>query len=173
MRRRRDRIDQPEGDTKARPRRHRLRPAAVAVSAVVLVLVPAACGSDDADHASPPLGTGAGVFGALPRYPGSDAVGARTSADGVTVRSFSVSNTTPEQILTWYVAELPDAGWSVLEDPGPEAKTWRGTWQRDRRRLLISAAPAPTIDDKGASVGNEVQYSLTLGDPGAPVAPGD
>jgi hypothetical protein len=47
---------------------------------------------------------------------------------------------------------------------------WRGVWERANRRLLVSAAPAPTFEQDPADIEQTTtQYSLTLGEPGARV----
>ncbi len=47
---------------------------------------------------------------------------------------------------------------------------WRGEWERDGHRLLVSAAPAPTAEGHPGDIESETtQYSLTLGDKGVAV----
>ncbi len=130
------------------------------------------CGSGSSGETQPAPDTSTfteGAFDTLPHYPRSDPAGPITRQDGVTVRSYTASSTTPERVLVWYGEQLH--GWQVVTPPHAVGTVaWRGEWQRDRRRLLVSAAPSPTAEDHPGDIESETtQYSLTLGDEGVAV----
>jgi hypothetical protein len=140
---------------------------------VVLVaatlLTGAACDGGDSSPTQPaPRNTRVqdGLFDRIPRYPRSDPFAPASEQEGVTVQSFGVPGTTPEVVLDWYADELE--GWTIVRRPqpfGPSA--WRGVWEREDQRLLVSAGPAPTFEQDPADIEQSTtQYSLTLGEPG-------
>ncbi len=137
-------------------------------------LATAACGSGSGSNpAQPRPGSSkfsTGRFGDLPQYPRADPTGPRTHEQGVTVRTYSVRDLTPKRLMQWYTDSLRADGWATVAAAHPEGKIWRGEWKQQRQHLLVSASAAPTITGDSARVGNTIQYSLSLGDPGVPVA---
>ncbi len=153
----------------------RRRAPGFALWAVVVLLaatVAAGCGSSGTSSSTQPAAQSStfskDTFASIPRYPGSSATGPRSRKAGVTVRSFEVSGATPRQILRWYVSQLDS--WELIQPPEATGSTdWRGEWQRNHRRLLVSAAPTPALENE-ASVATTTQFSLELGDPGVKVS---
>lgn len=138
----------------------------IAVAVIVAVAVALGACSDDAttqDGAQPAPGVTQfaeeGAFDDLPRHPRSRAVSERTEEDGVTVQSFTVRNSTPEQVLEWYAVTLEEDGWVVVEEPQFLGATdVRGTWVKDGMQLRVSSGPQPALSDDDPVV----QYSLLL-----------
>lgn len=137
-----------------------------------LFLAAAACGDADDEapdpeaQPAPDVSTFAeGSFDDLPRHPRSDPVSARRETEGVVAQSFTVRNTTAEEVLDFYVRtlrELPVR--SEAQEIGED--TWRGIWETaDGDVLIVSATQEPQADDEppGAPGDNDVQYSLSLG----------
>ncbi len=109
-----------------------------------------------------------GVFDNIRRYPGSTPIGPKRHTQGVTVRSFVVSSEVPRQVVTWFGDHLD--GWTVVRAPAAYGtKAYRGVWERNGRRLLVSSAPAPTVENQSAQLRAKTQYTLTLGDAGVAV----
>ena len=141
----------------------------------VCALAAAACGSGAASSnpAQPRPDSSkfaTGRFDDLPRYPRADATGPRSHEHGVTVRTYEVHDLTPERLMQWYTDSLRADGWATVTAAHPEGQIWRGEWRQRHQRLLVSASAAPALGSDTARVGNTIQYSLTLGDPGVPVA---
>lgn len=147
-------------------RRTQPRAVTVGVCAVVSVLAVAACDSERrSDQGQDNISTEErNRFEKLPRHPRSDPLGELTEVDGSLVRSFTTENTTPATVIQYLTTALENRGWEAVEGPhrvGPVA--FRGTWTRERSQVLVSAGPAPTVDQDDASVNDlEVQYSFTL-----------
>jgi hypothetical protein len=142
------------------------------VFAAVVVLATAACGDDDARPAQPaPRNTRfeRGLFDEIPRYPRSDPLAPASEQKGVVVQSFGVQGTEPDTVLDWYADQL--SGWANVRRPEPFGRqAWRGVWEREDQRLLVSAGPAPTFEQDPADIEQTTtQYSLTLGKPGVRV----
>ncbi len=150
------------------------RPARLVVMGIGVLLcasVAAACdsgGSSGSTQPAPHTSTfSKGAFDSIPRYPGSSAAGGRSHDKGVTVQSFEVSSATPRAVLQWYASRLKS--WDLIQRPEASGSAdWRGEWQRNQRRLLISAAPSPALGNPASAV-STTQFSLELGDPGASV----
>ncbi len=127
----------------------------------VLLLVFAGCSPGDRDaqprNVRPAFGEGA--FDVIPRFPRSNPVGKPTEVDDHMAQSFEAQRTTPEQVLRFY-AERLDA-WRNVVPVHRKDKTWLGEWQRDDRRLRVTAAPAPKLEGGGDDEAG-VQYSLEL-----------
>ena len=104
-----------------------------------------------------------GIFEGIPRYPRSEPVGPRREVSGATVRTWSVRNATPEQVLQFYADTLVADAWREMEAPHAVNKSWRGSWRRQGATLQVSAGPAPAIEQpEPASPDPIVQYSFTL-----------
>lgn len=137
-------------------------PGICAAAAVFAAVVLGACGSSS----SPPRAQPApdvtvfrtGGFDQLPRYPRTQEVSQQTSKSGVVSQSFSVSNTTPEQVLQFYSDHL--VGWQVTEPVhAVGTDVYRGAWVKGDRELLVTSSKAPTISNGEPAV----EYSLELG----------
>ncbi len=99
-----------------------------------------------------------GNFDQLPRYPRSQDLNQDTAKNGVVAQTFSVANTTPQQVLQFYGDHL--AGWQVAEAARSiGSNAYRGAWVKGDRELLVSASGAPTLSQQQPVV----QYSLELG----------
>jgi hypothetical protein len=127
-----------------------------------------ACSSDGADTVSTSTtdvivdgnDTASGTFESIPRYPGSEPVGALEGKDGATTQSFQVSSASPQQVMDFYERNL--GGWDTVEAPsdlGPsDQATMRGQWRLGMNVLTVSSSSAPGLGD------NSTQYSLSLTD---------
>jgi hypothetical protein len=147
---------------------HRSRHGVLAVLVATSILI-GACGDGSSSPSQPAARDTHGEEGLLdriPRYPRSEPLARASEQGGVTVQTFGVEGTTPEQVLDWYRDEL--AGWTSVRRPRPFGRTaWRGVWERQDQRLLVSAGPAPTLEQDPADIEQTTtQYSLTLGEPG-------
>lgn len=137
--------------------------------ALAVGLLVACGGSQDEPEAQPsPGGTGfvEGRFDELPVPPRAEALGPRRETDGVLARSWSVRDTTPDEVLQFYETGLPD--WTVTSAPRSIGDGAQGLWRRGGEQLRVTATPAPTADqDEGAGTDPaEVQLSLQLSEPG-------
>ncbi len=145
------------------PQATRLRRAAVLTALIGLgALLLVACGSGGGrPQAQPSPGDSVfrgGDFDQLPRYPGSGTLNQPTKKADVVAETFSVSNTTAQQVLQYYGDHL--VGWTATEPVqsiGPDA--YRGAWTKGSRELLVSGSRAPTLSQNQPVV----QYSLELG----------
>lgn len=142
------------------------RAAALLIAGVALVLL-AACGGGGGHPQAQPAPDvtvfRGGSFDQLPRYPRSDELNKAGETNGVVTQSFSVSNTTPEQVLTFYHDHL--VGWSAVSPvEATGADSYRGTWVKGDKELRVTAAKAPTLSQREPVV----QYSLELGPPRSP-----
>lgn len=105
-----------------------------------------------------PAGDLLSVFNGLPRVPDSEPLSSRAEGADSVARTFEASGRTPEDVLSFYEAELQGDGWTVTSPPGPVGEgTWRGEWTGHGARLVISASRQPADDSERPS-----QYSLTL-----------
>lgn len=150
----------------ARRRQRGIGPLVAAAFALVLVV---GCGGDaDAPEAQPAPAVSVfaeGDFGEIPLHPRSDPAGPRSEKADVTTRSYVARGAAPEQVLRFYEDNL--VGWTVVEPVRRDDDTYRGTWERDGRVLLVSAGPAPTVDTRPGDAGQAaVQYNLQLGPAG-------
>jgi hypothetical protein len=95
----------------------------------------------------------AGELAGVPKPPGTVAFGPPTMTNGVATQSFKVTALPPGSVLRFYLDNLPAQGWTRGE-PLTQAvdKTWRATWIRPGRRLLVTAEP--DVDD-GTGNGND------------------
>lgn len=136
---------------------------------VVSVLAPAAllagCGDDVAGDAQPEAQPAPDVsvfsegdFDGLPVPPLADPVGPRSEYEDVTARSFTVRNTTPEEVVEFYDTALGDWTKQGSEDVGTAI---RSDYEKGGRGLRVTVQRAPTIEDDAA----ELQLSLQLGPP--------
>lgn len=97
-----------------------------------------------------------GTFDDIPLPRGATEIGTKTEEDGVITQSFSVTATGPDLVMDFFVGELADRGWvSVVPVEARGADTLFGAWERDGRRLEVSAGPAPGIAD-------DTQFNLVL-----------
>lgn len=141
---------------------------------VVLLLAGAvlgACGSDDGSRdrgdAQPAPGVTTfadGDFADIPLPPRAEPAGERSEQQGVVVQSFFVRDRTAEEVLQLYGTYFEGEGVATLLPPEPFGNdAWRGRWLLDGRELLVSAAPAPSVDDGEVEHADVVtQMSLEL-----------
>ncbi len=130
----------------------------VGLGALLLVACGSGGGGPQAQPAPGDTVFRGGDFDQLPRYPGSGNLNQPTKKADVVAETFSVSNTTPQQVLQYYTDHL--VGWTATEPVqsiGPDA--YRGAWTKGRRELLVSGSRAPTLSQNQPVV----QYSLELG----------
>ena len=138
------------------------------ILAAVMVSVVGSCGGGaEEPEAQPAPGvtrfTEDGIFDTIPTYPRSDPLGPRREVRDATVRTWSVRNATPEQVLRFYADALVADEWDEMEAPHAVNKSWRGSWRRQGATLQVSAGPAPTVEQpEPASPDPIAQYSLTL-----------
>lgn len=126
-----------------------------------------ACG-DDRNVAAPTGGAGdtqpppgasfstSSAFDDLPLPPDAMEIGAKTEKDGAISQSFGVTATRPDVVMNFFVGALADQGWALVtpvEQRG--TNSLYGAWDRDGRRLEVSAGPAPGIAD-------DTQFNLVL-----------
>jgi len=120
-----------------------------AVAALLGALLIGACGSvATTKPAQPAPGDSvfrAGDFDQLPRYPRSQDLNQDTAKNGVVAQTFSVANTTPQQVPQFYGDHL--AGWQVAEAArsiGPNA--YRGAWVKgDPLSVKIRRGTRPAV----------------------------
>jgi hypothetical protein len=97
-----------------------------------------------------------GTFDDIPLPSGATEIGTRTEEDGAITQSFAVTSTSPDIVMDFFVGALADQGWVPVEPVGSRgANSLFGAWDRDGRRLEISAGPAPAIAD-------DTQFNLVL-----------
>jgi hypothetical protein len=139
-------------------------PSLLAIAALALPIA-GACGSGDevpgpSGHSKASTSAEA-VFDEVPVHPLADPVGSRSAQRGIVEQSYRTRNTTKEALFRWYGEHLD--GWNPESAPAPtgaSGSSWKATWLRDERRLVITASDAPTLgDSKGDPT---VQYSLSL-----------
>jgi hypothetical protein len=98
-----------------------------------------------------------GDFDAIPIARGATEVSEKTERDGVVTQSFTVTATSPQEIMEYYSSQLPDLGWQEVE-PVRETGTdsLAAAWVQGDDRLEISALLAQGVDDE------RTQFSLVL-----------
>jgi hypothetical protein len=125
------------------------------------------CGDDSND--APPNGAGgdaqptpgetfytAGTFDDVPLPRGATEIGTKTERDGAITQSFSVTATSPVVVMDFFVEALADREWVPVEPVESRGvNSLFGAWDRDGRRLEVSAGPAPGIAD-------DTQFNLVL-----------
>lgn len=152
-----------------------LRKLSVAIAATVLAIAGflAGCGDGDSGPEAQPAqdeaGFDEGVFGDLPLYPRSTALGEVARTDDTVSRSYRAAGASPAMVLEFYEDSLVD--WEVVKAPEQigAASTMRGVWRDGSLELTVSATEGPTVpQDDGATGGNPEasQYSLSLRDVG-------
>lgn len=148
--------------------RHR-RWAAVAVAALLPL---AACGDDDPgttadidggdeqDDAQPSPGGTAftdAEFDDIPIPRGATEAGQQTERDGVVAQSFTVTETSPTQIMEIFVSTLAERGWDNVEPVrSTGTDSFAAAWVQGDDRLEISALLAQGVEDE------RTQFSLVL-----------
>jgi len=146
------------------------------VSALVAVagLTFAACGDDaegdaDADvvadeeqqDAQPTPGSGTlfteGDFDAIPVPRGATEQTDKTERDGAVSQSFTVSATSPEQIMEFFVVQLSEDGWEIIEEVrSTGTDSYAAAWVQGQDRLEVSALLAQGVEDE------RTQFSIVL-----------
>jgi hypothetical protein len=97
-----------------------------------------------------------GTFDNVPLPSGATEIGTKTEQDGAITQSFSVTATGPDLVMDFFVGALADRGWVPVEPVQSRgADSLFGAWERDGRRLEVSAGPAPGIAD-------DTQFNLVL-----------
>jgi hypothetical protein len=146
------------------------RPHRSAVVAAVALLALAACGDDSPgatadggaarEDASPTPGGSvftAAEFDDIPSPRGATEAGGQTERDGVVTQSFTVTETSPEQIMDVFVTTLAERGWDNVESVrSTGTDSYAAAWVQGDDRLEISALLAQGIEDE------RTQFSLVL-----------
>jgi hypothetical protein len=89
-----------------------------------------------------------GTFDDISLPAGATEVGTKTEEDGAITQSFAVTSTGPDLVMDFFVETLGEQGWIPVEPVEPRgADTLFGAWDRNGRRLEVSAGPAPGIAD--------------------------
>lgn len=98
-----------------------------------------------------------GDFDAIPIARGATEASERTEREGAISQSYTVSATSPTQIMEYYVESLPDFGWEAVE-PVRETGTdsYAAAWVQGSDRLEISALLAQGVEDE------RTQFSVVL-----------
>lgn len=146
--------------------RTRIRSALrAATSALVAVLLVAACGGDDGPEAQPdPSGTGfvEQSFDELPLPPRARPLGPVQQEDEGLSRTWGVRNTTAEEVLDFYDRNL-DERWEQRWPVRQVGDGYRGEWRDGGTRLRVSSVRAPTASGEPAAPDAPVvQLSLQL-----------
>lgn len=135
----------------------------MAAGLLVLLVPIAGCGDgseDEGTQPAPDVGAVAhGELGDLPAYPRSEPIGARSEKDGVVTQSFSVAGATPEQVISFYVGELPGLGWVPAEPAHREDTASRVDFVRGDMRLEVTAT---SLAGRAGPEEATVQYSLVV-----------
>jgi hypothetical protein len=96
------------------------------------------------------------TFDDIPLPSGATEIGTKTESDDAITQSFSVTATNPDQVMDFFVGALADRGWVPVDPVESRGVTSLfGAWDRDGRRLEVSAGPAPGIAD-------DTQFNLVL-----------
>ncbi len=162
----------------SRPTRFSIRRCHGIAACALVTIVLVACGDDSPDaetesdgpQAVPSPGievfTG-GEFDDIALPGGASEVGTKSEIGGAIAQSFGVRATSPEGVMDFFGRSLSESGWVVVE---PVSSTGTnaldGSWERDGRRLEISAVTATGVADE------DTQFSVVLLDstvPGADV----
>lgn len=140
----------------------------------VAALALASCGDDaegDADaevvddqeqqDAQPTPGSGtlftAGDFDAIPVPRGATEQTDKTERDGAVSQSFTVSATSPQQIMEFFVVQLAERGWDNVEEVrSTGTDSYAAAWVQGQNRLEISALLAQGFEDE------RTQFSIVL-----------
>jgi len=125
------------------------------LAAVPALVVAAGCagGSARQPEAAPVVD----ARGDLPTYPGAEPAGVSERDDGTLVRRFRAPGATPREVMAFFGTRLPR--WQVEDAVAPVGPaTYRASWSRQGRRLVLVARPAPSV------VPGTVDYSLALRD---------
>ena len=156
----------------------RTSPRRLSASVAVAALALTSCGDDaagDADDAAgadvvadeeqqdaqptPGSGTGfsEGDFDAIPIPRGATEQTEQTERDGVVTQSFTVTATSPEQIMEFFSVQLVEDGWEAVEEVRTTGTdSFAGAWVQGENRLEVSALLAQGVDDERS------QFSLVL-----------
>lgn len=138
------------------------------VMGVAALAIGGACGGDPEPpqaQPSPDVTTfESGTLGSLPLHPRSEPVGAPSTEDGSSTRSYLTVGADPRTVLSFYEAELPAQGWNAVgpvEDIGTES--FIGRWTKDGELLTVSATRAQGVEGSSpASDEVKTQYSLSV-----------
>ena len=136
------------------------------IAVAAIVIAGSACSPSDEGTQPRPDATafGQGDYGDIPLHPRSEALTPPNEEDGNVARSYSVRNTTPEDVLGFYEAQL--AEFELVEEPASiGANTFRGRWQLDQDRVVtVSATLSSSLSGAADSADTDVvtQYSLSL-----------
>jgi hypothetical protein len=118
-----------------------------------------------------------GVFDTLPRLTRMRAIGPASRKDGVTTRTYRVASEPARHAIETYGQQLRQSSqpWRVVQDAQQVGEnTYESVWQRNEYTLVVTASPAPTLQDGAEAIG-VTQLSLQLYDPGttaSTLAPG-
>lgn len=123
------------------------------------------CGDDERVPEAQPSrwnGPTEGTFDDIPLLPASRPVSEVSEKRDVTAQSYVVRNTTPERVIAFYVDNLE--GWTMIGEveQGDTGDTYRAKWRDEGFELIVSASPAPTLEEPGEV---RTQYSLSLSSP--------
>jgi hypothetical protein len=148
------------------------RPRRWATVAAVVILPLAACGDDspgatadvdgggEQEDAQPSPGGTAftdAEFDDIPIPRGATEAGGQTERDGVVTQSFTVTETSPEQIMDVFVTTLAERGWDNVESVrSTGTDSYAAAWVQGDDRIEISALLAQGIEDE------RTQFSVVL-----------
>jgi hypothetical protein len=143
-----------------------------AAVATVALLPLASCGDDspgatadvdgggEQDDAQPTPGGTAftdAEFDDIPIPRGATEAGAKTERDGVVTQSFTVTETSPEQLMEVFATTLPERGWENVEPVrSTGTDSYAAAWVQGDDRLEISALLAQGVE------GERSQFSVVL-----------
>jgi hypothetical protein len=143
----------------------------VAVAAVAALSL-AACGDDspgptadvdgggEQEDAQPTPGGTAftdAEFDEIPIPRGATEAGEQTERDGVVTQSYTVTETSPEQIMDEFVTTLAERGWENVESVrSTGTDSFAAAWVQGDDRLEISALLAQGVEDE------RTQFSVVL-----------
>ncbi len=162
------------------PQRCRGMAACVLVATVVV-----ACGDDSPDAGTESGGPQAvpapgievftgGEFDDIALPGGASEVGTKSEIAGAIAQSFGVRATSPQGVMDFFERSLPESGWVIVE---PVSSTGTnaldGSWERDGRRLEISAVTATGIADEDTQFSVVLLDSTVPGDDVNDAEPGD
>ena len=116
---------------------------------------------DEQQDAQPTPGSGTlftdGDFDAIPVPRGATEQTDKTERDGAVSQSFTVSATSPEQIMEFFVVQLPEDGWENIEEVrSTGTDSYAAAWVQGQNRLEVSALLAQGVEDE------RTQFSIVL-----------
>lgn len=115
-----------------------------------ILIASTGCGDDDGRDAQPATAGTAfvdGAFDGLPMFRGATPIQRPTEVDGVVAGSFETITARPDTVMSFYRAQLAQAGWTEVEPPSEVGRdVWQGDWTKSGRLLEVSTSPLPSDD---------------------------